>query len=40
MLQGFQEFIMRGNVIGLAGRGHRWRATAIVTAFSDNLINR
>ena len=40
MLQGFKEFIMRGNVIDLAVAVVIGGAfTAIVTAFSDNLIN-
>ncbi|WIM68421.1 large conductance mechanosensitive channel protein MscL [Corynebacterium breve] len=40
MLQGFKEFIMRGNVIELAvGVVIGAAFTAVVTAFSDNLIN-
>ena len=40
MLQGFKDFIMRGNVIDLAVAVVIGGAfTAIVTAFSDNLIN-
>ncbi|WKK61139.1 large-conductance mechanosensitive channel protein MscL [Corynebacterium sp. P3-F1] len=40
MLQGFKDFIMRGNVIDLAvGVVIGAAFTAIVTAFSDNLIN-
>lgn len=40
MLQGFKEFIMRGNVIELAvGVVIGAAFTGIVTAFSDNLIN-
>ncbi|MDO5669634.1 MAG: large conductance mechanosensitive channel protein MscL [Corynebacterium sp.] len=40
MFQGFKEFIMRGNVIDLAVAVVIGGAfTAIVTAFSDNLIN-
>lgn len=40
MLSGFKEFIMRGNVIDLAVAVVIGGAfTAIVTAFSDNLIN-
>ena len=40
MLQGFKEFIMRGNVIDLAVAVVIGGAfTAIVTAFSDHLIN-
>ena len=40
MLQGFKEFIMRGNVIDLAVAVVIGGAfTAIVTAFSNNLIN-
>lgn len=40
MLQGFKGFIMRGNVIDLAVAVVIGGAfTAIVTAFSDNLIN-
>ncbi|WP_018297564.1 large conductance mechanosensitive channel protein MscL [Corynebacterium lubricantis] len=40
MLQGFKEFIMRGNVIDLAvGVVIGAAFTAVVTAFSDNLIN-
>ena len=40
MLQGFKDFIMRGNVIDLAvGVVIGSAFTAIVTAFSDNLIN-
>ncbi|AKK08210.1 large-conductance mechanosensitive channel protein MscL [Corynebacterium testudinoris] len=40
MLQGFKDFIMRGNVVDLAVAVVIGGAfTAIVTAFSDNLIN-
>ena len=40
MLKGFKEFIMRGNVIELAvGVVIGAAFTAIVTAFSDNIIN-
>lgn len=40
MLQGFKDFILRGNVIELAVAVVIGGAfTAIVTAFSDNLIN-
>ncbi|GAA4783734.1 large conductance mechanosensitive channel protein MscL [Corynebacterium canis] len=40
MLQGFKDFIMRGNVIDLAVAVVIGGAfTAIVTAFTDNLIN-
>lgn len=40
MLQGFKEFIMRGNVVDLAVAVVIGGAfTAIVTAFSDHLIN-
>lgn len=40
MLQGFKEFIMRGNVIDLAvGVVIGAAFTAVVTAFSDNIIN-
>lgn len=40
MLQGFKDFIMRGNVIDLAVAVVIGSAfTAIVTAFSDHLIN-
>lgn len=40
MFQGFKEFIMRGNVIDLAVAVVIGGAfTAIVTAFTDNLIN-
>lgn len=40
MLKGFRDFIMRGNVIDLAVAVVIGGAfTAIVTAFSDNLIN-
>ena len=40
MLQGFKDFIMRGNVIDLAvGVVIGAAFTAIVTAFSDNIIN-
>ena len=40
VLQGFKEFIMRGNVIDLAvGVVIGSAFTAIVTAFSDNIIN-
>lgn len=40
MIKGFKEFIMRGNVIDLAVAVVIGGAfTAIVTAFSDNLIN-
>ena len=40
MLKGFKEFIMRGNVIDLAvGVVIGAAFTAIVTSFSDNIIN-
>lgn len=40
MLQGFKDFIMRGNVIDLAvGVVIGAAFTAVVTAFSDNIIN-
>ncbi|AKE41833.1 large conductance mechanosensitive channel protein [Corynebacterium kutscheri] len=40
MLKGFRDFILRGNVIELAVAVVIGSAfTAIVTAFSDNLIN-
>lgn len=40
MLQGFRDFIMRGNVVDLAVAVVIGGAfTAIVTAFSDHLIN-
>lgn len=40
MLKGFKDFILRGNVIELAVAVVIGSAfTAIVTAFSDNLIN-
>lgn len=40
MLKGFKDFIMRGNVIDLAVAVVIGAAfTAIVTAFSENLIN-
>ncbi|MCT1411748.1 large-conductance mechanosensitive channel protein MscL [Corynebacterium sanguinis] len=40
MLKGFKDFIMRGNVIDLAvGVVIGAAFTAIVTAFSDNIIN-
>ena len=40
MLQGFKDFIMRGNVIDLAvGVVIGAAFTAIVTSFSDNIIN-
>ncbi|SIS47418.1 large conductance mechanosensitive channel [Corynebacterium appendicis CIP 107643] len=40
MFQGFKDFIMRGNVIDLAvGVVIGSAFTAIVTAFSDNIIN-
>ncbi|AQQ14729.1 Large-conductance mechanosensitive channel [Corynebacterium glaucum] len=40
MLQGFKDFIMRGNVIDLAvGVVIGSAFTAVVTAFSDNIIN-
>ncbi len=40
MLQGFRDFIMRGNVVDLAVAVVIGSAfTAIVTAFSDHLIN-
>ncbi|MDO4686927.1 MAG: large conductance mechanosensitive channel protein MscL [Corynebacterium sp.] len=40
MLQGFKDFILRGNVIDLAVAVVIGSAfTAIVTAFTDNLIN-
>jgi len=40
MLQGFKDFIMRGNVIDLAvGVVIGAAFTAIVTAFTDNIIN-
>ena len=40
MLKGFKDFIMRGNVIDLAVAVVIGAAfTAIVTAFTDNLIN-
>ncbi|MDO5076330.1 large conductance mechanosensitive channel protein MscL [Corynebacterium sp.] len=40
MLQGFKDFIMRGNVIDLAVAVVIGSAfTAIVTAFTENLIN-
>ena len=40
MLQGFKDFIMRGNVIELAvGVVIGAAFTAVVTAFSDNIIN-
>lgn len=40
MLQGFKEFIMRGNVIELAvGVVIGAAFTAVVTAFSDSIIN-
>lgn len=40
MLQGFKEFIMRGNVIQLAvGVVIGAAFTSIVTSFTDNLIN-
>lgn len=40
MLQGFKEFIMRGNVIDLAvGVVIGAAFTTLVTSFSDNLIN-
>ncbi|AWB83672.1 large conductance mechanosensitive channel protein MscL [Corynebacterium liangguodongii] len=40
MLKGFKDFIMRGNVIDLAvGVVIGSAFTAIVTAFSDNIIN-
>lgn len=40
MLKGFKDFIMRGNVVDLAVAVVIGGAfTAIVTAFSDNLIN-
>jgi len=40
MLQGFKNFIMRGNVIDLAvGVVIGAAFTAVVTAFSDNIIN-
>ncbi len=40
MFQGFKEFIMRGNVVDLAVAVVIGGAfTAIVTAFTDNLIN-
>jgi large conductance mechanosensitive channel len=40
MLQGFKEFIMRGNVVDLAVAVVIGGAfTAIVTAFTDHLIN-
>ncbi|MDK6493927.1 MULTISPECIES: large conductance mechanosensitive channel protein MscL [Corynebacterium] len=40
MLQGFKDFIMRGNVIDLAvGVVIGAAFTAVVTAFSDSIIN-
>ncbi|MBD0322443.1 MAG: MscL family protein, partial [Aldersonia sp.] len=40
MLKGFRDFIMRGNVIDLAVAVVMGTAfTAIVTAFSSNIIN-
>lgn len=40
MLQGFRDFILRGNVVELAVAVVIGSAfTAIVTAFSDNIIN-
>ena len=40
MLKGFKDFILRGNVIELAvGVVIGAAFTAIVTAFSDNIIN-
>jgi len=40
VIQGFKEFIMRGNVIDLAvGVVIGAAFTAVVTAFSDNIIN-
>lgn len=40
MLKGFKDFIMRGNVIDLAvGVVIGAAFTAIVTAFTDNIIN-
>lgn len=40
MLQGFKDFILRGNVIDLAvGVVIGAAFTAVVTAFSDNIIN-
>ncbi|MDK8113325.1 large conductance mechanosensitive channel protein MscL, partial [Streptococcus oralis] len=40
MLEGFKNFILRGNVIDLAvGVVIGAAFTAIVTAFSDNIIN-
>ena len=40
MLKGFRDFIMRGNVIDLAvGVVIGAAFTAVVTAFSDNIIN-
>ncbi len=40
MLKGFKDFIMRGNVIDLAvGVVIGAAFTAIVTSFSDNIIN-
>ena len=40
MLQGFKDFILRGNVIELAvGVVIGAAFTAVVTAFSDNIIN-
>ncbi|MCP1387640.1 large-conductance mechanosensitive channel protein MscL [Corynebacterium sp. TA-R-1] len=40
MIQGFKDFILRGNVIDLAvGVVIGAAFTAVVTAFSDNIIN-